>query len=128
MTVPSERRASVRHTPVNAETKVQLMDWTGGRITSARLVDISQHGALLLADQQPELDRPLHVWLEDATELGWILAIPVRFGQSREVGLRFNRPCSPDFLWEATGRRQIRSTSNGEEETQVGDLGPEYLA
>src|SRR5262249_59049597 len=72
MTVPIERRASLRHTPVDKETNVQVMDQAGRRITTARLVNISRDGALILTDQHPGLNRRLWVRLKDSPELGWI--------------------------------------------------------
>jgi hypothetical protein len=128
MIVPTERRASVRHTPVDKETKVVLMDLLGGQITRARLVNISQDGALILTDQQPGLNRPLHVRIDSAADLGWITAIPVRFGETREVGLRFTRPCPPEFLFEATRGGHDRLASPSEEETQRVEGPPEYPA
>ena len=114
----TERRGTTRYPAANDRTVVQIMDEKGTRITRARLANVSAGGALILTDRQPELNRPLHLRLESAAKLGWIMAIPVRSGPTREVGVRFARPCPPDFLWAATRGTQSRLVAAGEEETQ----------
>lgn len=128
MTLAIERRTSPRHTTVNHQTSVQLMDWTGRRITRASLVDISTDGALILTDQTPGLNRPVRVRFDNAMELGWMVAIPVRLGRSKEVGIRFTHPCPLDFLWAARRGTDSRSVAGDEEETQLGGVRPESSA
>lgn len=118
MTATIERRTSLRHIPVYQGTKVELMDRDGQRMTRARVVNISHEGALIIADRQPPLNQALRVRLALAPELGWITAIPVRFGQSREVGLRFTRRCPPDFIWVAARSGPARLAADGEEGTR----------
>ena len=98
MTFATERRASTRHSTAHNQTNVQLMDRLGRRITKARLVNISHHGALILTDDLAVLHQPLDVQFENAPETRWIAAEPVRFGQLNEVGIHFNRPCSRRIL------------------------------
>jgi hypothetical protein len=98
MTLAVERRAEVRHEPVDNRTSVQIMEWTGLRIKRARLVNFSSRGALILIDQVPTLHQPLRVRLENAKEIGWFSAISVRLGRSNEVGIQFARPFPLDFL------------------------------
>jgi len=98
MTLAVERRASGRHVTVDNRTSVQLMDWIGPRIRVARLVNFSSSGALILADQVPQLHQPLRVRLEIAKEIGWFSAVPVRFGRSNEVGIKFVRSLPLYFL------------------------------
>jgi hypothetical protein len=102
MTLAVERRAADRHDTVNNRTNVQLMDWIGPRIREAKLVNISSSGALIQTDQLPALHQPLRVRLEIAKEVGWFSAIPVRFGQSNEVGIQFVRPLPLYFLSKST--------------------------
>jgi PilZ domain len=116
-----ERRGSTRHSTTNDPVIVQLMDRTGHRMTRARLANISTGGALILTDQAPVLNHALQVRLERTPETGWITAIPVRLGRSREVGLQFTRPCPPDFLWAATLGTPFGSVAASEEGTP--DLG-----
>ncbi len=98
MTIAVERRQSIRHELPNQQRSVQHMDWTGPRIREATLVNISSEGALLSTDQPPMLHQPIRVRLEIAKEIGWISAIPVRSGQSNEVGVRFFRRLPLYFL------------------------------
>jgi hypothetical protein len=102
MTLAVERRAADRHDTVSNRANVQLMDWIGPRIRQARLVNISSSGALIQTDQLPALHQPLRVRLEIAKEVGWFSAIPVRFGQSNEVGIQFVRPLPLYFLSKST--------------------------
>jgi hypothetical protein len=59
MTAIIERRTSLRRIPVYQETKVELRDGDGQRMTRARVVNISHEGALVIADRQPPLNQPL---------------------------------------------------------------------
>ena len=93
--MPSE---TLPHTPVDGETVIHLRDWTWTRITRAQLLNISTKGGLIRTDAARVLVGPLAIQLETAPELGWITAIPVRFGRSQEVGIQFTHPCPPDFL------------------------------
>ena len=74
------------------------MDWTGLRAKAATLVNFSSTGALIHTDQLPTLNEPLEVLLVDAPKIGWLGAVPVRFGSTNEVGIRFTRPFPMDFL------------------------------
>jgi len=95
-----ERRTSVRYETLNNQTSVQLMDdRTGKRITRAKLLNISDGGALILTDKEPALYQPLWVRIENATEIARIDAEPVRVGRLKEVGIRFTRRCPSDFLF-----------------------------
>jgi len=135
VTLAIERRASIRHETVNKQTNLQFMDWTERRITRSRLANISETGALILADQVPALHRPLWVRVEDAPGAGWIAAEPVRFGHPKEVGIRFYRPCPRDFFLGATLRESMPWATAGERETRFLDQErsefsappPEYL-
>jgi hypothetical protein len=102
MTLAIERRASFRHSTAYNQTNVQLMDRFGRRMTKARLVNISHHGALILTGDVAVLHQPLNVHFESAPESRWIAAQAVRFGQLHEVGIRFERPCSRRILESAS--------------------------
>src|SRR5205823_3050126 len=102
MTFATNRRASTRHAAANHQTILQIMDWTGQRVTRAKLLNISTEGALIRTDKVPVLKQPVRVRLENATEIGWIMAEPVRIGQSKEVGIRFCCPGPRAFLLAAT--------------------------
>ena len=44
-----ERRASPRLTVIPSRTYVEIIDWTGKRITKARLLNVSTTGRLVVA-------------------------------------------------------------------------------
>jgi len=98
------------------------MNWSERKITTSKLVDISATGALILADRVPALlYRPLWVRVENAPGAGWIAAETVRFGQSKEVGIRFYRPCPRNFFLAATLRESNPSVADDEIETPFMD-------
>src|SRR5579872_5612586 len=97
------------------------MGWTDRRITRSKLVNISETGGLMLADQIPPLYRPLWVRVEDAPGAGWIAAEPVRVGHPNEVGIRFYRPCPRNFFLGATLPDTFPDEDHSEDETLVKD-------
>ena len=101
MTFDTERRDFDRHRPMDHRASLRLsIEWTADQIQvrGARVINVSSTGALIVADRPRIPDRPLRVLFEGAPELGWISAVPVRFGESDEVGIRFSRPFPLDFL------------------------------
>lgn len=98
MTNAIDRRASPRYSTAHSQTYVQLIGPFRGRITKARLVNMSYHGALILTDDVVPLHQTLEIRLDDAPETGWIEGEAVRFGQPHEVGIRFDRPCDYHVL------------------------------
>jgi PilZ domain len=113
MTMDVNRRAAVRHETVDNQTIVQVTDSTNFRVKMGRLVNFSSSGALIVLDQMPTLHQPLWVRLENAKEIGWFSATPVRLGRSNQVGIKFAGPFPLDFLSDsvsendpATGHRQ----------------------
>src|ERR1017187_3767185 len=102
MTIVDDRRASTRHTPAVDQTYVQIMDWTGKRITMAKLLNVSTGGALVFTDSVVATSQKLRVSLESAPDTGWIDAEAVHFGRPQEVGIRFSSPCRPEFVLAAT--------------------------
>ena len=63
------------------------------------------------------LNQPVWVRVENAPRAAWIAAEAVRFGASKEVGIRFFRPCPPNFFSGTTVRESIPRVDAGEEET-----------
>jgi hypothetical protein len=110
MTNVIDRRASPRYSTAHNQTYVQLIAQFGCRITKARLINISHHGALILVVDVVALHQPLEVRLADAPETGWIQGKAVRFGQPHEIGIRFDHPCDHHVLEAAI---------SGEETTQI---------
>ena len=120
MTLAIERRASVRYETLNKQN-VQFMHWTERRITGSKLVNFSETGALILADRVPALNQPLWVRVENAPGAGWIAAETVRYGGSKEVGIKFYRPCPRNFFVGAAIAESIPRFADDEIETPFMD-------
>ncbi len=123
MTIAVDRRTTVRHTPAEYDTYVRIMDWTGKRITRARLVNVSTRGALIFTDSVVATSQKLRVQLERAPDTGWIEAEAVHFGRLQGVGITFMSACGPEFLLAATRGGSSRLANPTEEATpRVGDV------
>jgi len=99
------------------------MDWTGRRITRARLLNVSTGGALIFTDSFVATSQKVRARLERAPEAGWIDAEAVHFGRPQGVGIRFSSPRRPEFVLEATKGGNPRLANLSDEETQhVGEV------
>jgi hypothetical protein len=88
-----------------ARTNLACVEWLeGGEIlgTAARLVDVSEGGALFLADHRPPLHLTVWCRLEGPAPTDWLTARIVRHGAEHEVGLAFADACRFDFTMAAT--------------------------
>jgi hypothetical protein len=103
MTTPSrDRRRSAR---LVARKNLACLEWLeGGEIlgSAARLADVSEGGALFLADHRPPLHLTVCCRLEGPASTDWVTARVVRHGGEREVGLAFTDACRFDFTLAAT--------------------------
>jgi hypothetical protein len=99
------------------QARVQFVEWVGHVSARAILLNIWSDGALVLMEEQPELNQ--HVWirLREPVRSDWLEAIPVRYGQFHEVEIRFSHPCPRTFLWAATRAKDFRLVLDSEEET-----------
>jgi hypothetical protein len=121
MTWDIERRDSVRHETLDDRTSIQvIMEGAGDqiRVRPARLINISSTGALIHTEQVPRFYQLLRFRLENAPEIGWVAADPVRYGQANEVGIRFARPFPPDFLSKSLSERNSAVTFLSEDESR----------
>ena len=101
MSSERDRRAVGRYLPANTPTYVWVADWHRQRITMARLLDISSDGALLESNAVFHANSVLHIGLVGRPNVGWIDARPVWFGNSKQVGLRFDSPGKAEFALAA---------------------------
>ena len=90
MTMEVDRRAYPRHALAADQTYLLVMDWSGRRITRARLLNISTGGALISTDRVIATSQRLMVRLENAADTDWVEAEVVRFERTHQVGIRFN--------------------------------------
>jgi len=68
------------------------------RRINVRLVNISRHGALIVAENPPPDEAPMWLRIESPVKTDWVEATIVRRGQNGEIGLRFPRGCPDDLL------------------------------
>jgi hypothetical protein len=118
MMLTVDNRASTRHSPTDDETYVQIFDWAGERITRARLLNVSTGGALISTYTLVATSQKLRVRFEHAPEIGWIDAEAVHVKRPRKVGIRFNRPCSLEFVVAATREECSHVANFKDEETK----------
>ena len=90
------------------EQGVHFLEWMGHRGTRVILLKIWSEGALILTEEEPILGRPMWIRLEGPVRSDWLRAIPVRYGKSPEVEVRFSQPCPRVFLWAATQGKDFR--------------------
>jgi PilZ domain len=95
-----DRRTSPRWIAVANEITLELQTRTGNQRAKARLVNISREGALLLTDDVPPAGT-LWMRMESPARTDWVAAVPIRHGPSRQVAVRFLRPCEDDLLLAA---------------------------
>ena len=95
-------RRSHERMPAAANT-ANLEWWQGGsyRSSAARLVDISEGGAMLVAEQIPSLSQDLWLRLEGPVETHWIGGQVVRVAGTHDMAIAFDRPCPRDFFESA---------------------------
>ena len=100
-TLVAERRTHPR-LPAAANT-AHLEWWQGGayRSSVARLVDISEGGAMLIAEQRPHVSQGLWLRLRGPVETPWIGGQVVRVAGENTVAVAFDRPCPRDFFESA---------------------------
>lgn len=96
------RRTSPRQTA--AVNRARLEWWDEGQFheSYAQLSDISEGGALLVAENPPPLDATVWCSLGEPTPTDWVKAVVVRLNAGNQVGLAFPDPCPFDFRLAAT--------------------------
>ena len=89
------------------------------------MVNISREGALVVAQEPPALHETTWVRMESPAKTDWIAAVPVRLGDSDEVGIRFVDPCPDDLLLAAMLGIDLGPTIlGGPRPESVDDVGP----
>lgn len=97
-----DRRATRRETVV--ANRVCIEWWSGDQMrrTVGRMLNISEGGALVIADPRPPLGQSVWFRVETPARTDEIGARVVRVGESDEIGLSFPRPCPYDLYLVAT--------------------------
>ena len=114
-----DRRAFIRLTPESADTCVEIMDWTGTRITRATLLNVSRGGALVCSYTLIATSQKMRVRLVNAPELDWTDAEVVHLGLPQQVGIRFQSLRHSEFVLAATKRPARRPSADDREETPL---------
>ncbi len=97
-----ERRASPRCNAVQNQSRIELPVSQGRRTVEARLVNISRHGALIVADNLPCDATQIRLRVVTPVKSDWVEARIVRRSENHEIGLKFPRRCPVDLLVAAS--------------------------
>jgi hypothetical protein len=100
--VAGERRLSPRDPAVANGARLEWWEGDTSRDTAARLVDISEGGALVVADVPPPLAQAVWLRVVDPAPTDWVKATVVRHGGPHEAGLAFADRCPADLYMAAT--------------------------
>jgi hypothetical protein len=97
-----DSRTSPRRSVLENRTRLEWCE--GGEVyeSAARLINLSEGGALLIAESPPPLGHVVWCRLEAPTPTDWIRANVIRQGDAREIGLSFPASCPDDFTLAAT--------------------------
>jgi hypothetical protein len=97
----ADQRSGERLPAVRNRTRLEWWTKQKPHETSARLVNISEGGALLVAEEAPPLKQDVWLRLEEPTPTDWIKATVLRRGEPDETVLSFPEGCPYDFYMAA---------------------------
>jgi hypothetical protein len=98
---PMNRRESDRQSVVVNRARLEWWEKDAAYESPATLVNISQGGALLIAENPPPVDQQVWLRFEEPTTTDWVKARVVRNDSSPTTGLAFPQPCPYDFYMAA---------------------------
>ena len=97
-----ERRASPRCDAVTNQSRVEFFLASGRRRVTARLINISRDGALMVAEEPPPCDELFRMRMESPLKTDWARALTVRVGRDHDIAIQFPGRCPDDLLLAAT--------------------------
>jgi hypothetical protein len=100
--LPKERRRSQRLSTVPNRACLEWWDRSQKRSSEGRILNISDHGALICADSFPQLGENVLIRMKGTVQSDWAGSIVVRQIQENEVALDFNMGCPYDLELAAT--------------------------
>lgn len=100
--LPNERRRSPRLQTVPNHAVLEWWDHSKKRSSQARILNISDHGALILADSFPRLGENVLIRIKQPVQSDWAGSIVVREIQQNEAAINFNMGCPYDLGLAAT--------------------------
>ncbi len=111
--LPSERRRSQRLQTVPNHAVLEWWDHSQKKSSHGKILNISDHGALIFADSLPQLGEKVMIRLKQPVQSDWAGSTVVRQIQENEVAIDFNLGCPYDLGLAATLGIDIMSTVLG---------------
>jgi PilZ domain len=99
---PNERRRSPRLQTLPNLAVLEWQDRSQTRSSKGNILNISDHGALVLSDSFPQLGENVLIRLKLPIRSDWTGSIVVRHHQQNEVGIDFIVGCPYDLALAAT--------------------------
>jgi len=100
--LPNERRRSRRLQTVSNHAVLEWWDHSQKKSSHGKILNISDHGALILADSFPQLGENVLIRIKRPVQSDWAGSIIVRQIQQNEVAIDFNMGCPYDLELAAT--------------------------
>jgi PilZ domain len=118
-----ERRTSPRCVAVENQSRLEFAARGGRQRVSARVMNISRDGALVVTEDPPPCGEPIWLRIESPVKTDWAKAVTVRVGRSREFAVRFPMGCPDDLLMAGTiGINMISSFFDTTRSESFGDV------
>lgn len=103
----ADRRVAPRYPVVENRGQLAWNDKGQDRYCFVRVLNISQGGAEVVAEQVPVLGGPVWLRLASPSETGWVEGRVVRVKRGKVIGLKFDAACSYDLFKTATHGRTL---------------------
>ena len=100
--LPNERRKSHRLQTLPNLAVLEWWDRSEKRTSHGKILNISDHGALILADSFPQLGENVQIRIKRPVHSDWAGSIVVRQIQENEAAVDFNMGCPYDLELAAT--------------------------
>lgn len=100
--LPHERRRSPRLQTVPNHAVLEWWDRSEKRTSHGKILNISDHGALVVAESFPQLGENVLIRIKRPVQSDWAGSIVVRQIQQHEAALDFNVGCPYDLGLAAT--------------------------
>jgi PilZ domain len=100
--LPNERRRSQRLQTVPNQADLEWRDRSKKRSSEGKIVNISDHGALVFSDSFPQLGENVLIRMKRPVQSDWTGSIIVRHDQPNEVAIDFILGCPYDLGLAAT--------------------------
>jgi hypothetical protein len=99
---PNERRRSRRLQTVPNQADLEWWDRSQKRSSEGKILNISDHGALVFSDSFPQLGENVLIRMKRPVQSDWTGSIIVRHDQPNEVAIDFILGCPYDLGLAAT--------------------------